>query len=564
LENNPVDIQGESRPVDTRFDAASRPARILMADSDPVVRALRRRLEGQGADVRVVALPGEIGRAAQLDPPDLVVIHLATCAPDAIYVVRALRGAPQLREVPIFVLTDVEGPAGRTAYLTAGATDCVARPVDMDEAAARVHAVLLTKTRQDALRRRLRFFEDLASSDALTSLLNRRALDDRLHLEMERAVRDGHPLSCLVLDLDWFKGINDRYGHQVGDDALRHIAQMLVNAQASDDAVCRYGGEEFVWLMPGVDRAALIVRAERFRQRVASTEMRSTEDAFHVTVSIGGSTYQWSEHGRISAPYLIEGADAALRDAKKHGRNRVMVCEPQAPESPAETPPVDETRDRLSEDWRHTTRFNAAMREVMAGAVAILTEAIEAKDAATIAHCRRVSSTATAVAEQLGLAAPEVERIRLASLLHDIGKLAIPDSVLQKPGPLGIEEWGAIRRHPARGAEMLRRAAPFSEFADLVLHHQEAFDGSGYPAGLAGNAIPLGARIIRVADAFDAMTSHRAYRPRRTVDDAKIQLKLMAGTMLDPKVVDALLLLLSTMSPVDLHVTMWGAAGLPG
>jgi putative nucleotidyltransferase with HDIG domain len=292
--------------------------------------------------------------------------------------------------------------------------------------------------------------------------------------------------------------------------------------------------------------------------------MHSADGAFHVTVSIGASTYQWSEHGRISAPHLIEGADAALRDAKKQGRNRVMVLEPQAPTVPVDAAPVSDARERVGEDWRQAARVKTAIREVMAGAIAILTEAIEAKDADTIAHCRRVSRTAAAVAEQLGVAAPEVERIRLASLLHDIGKLAIPDHILHKPGPLAVEEWGAIRRHPARGAEMLRRSAPFSEFADLVLHHQEAFNGSGYPAGLAGDAIPLGARIIRVADAFDAMTSNRAYRPRRTVEEAKEHLKRMAGTILDPAVVDALLLLLSTMSPVDLHVTMWGAAGPPG
>jgi diguanylate cyclase (GGDEF)-like protein/putative nucleotidyltransferase with HDIG domain len=563
LSSNPAGTQGEARPVDTRFDAAARPARILMAESDPIVRALRRRLEGHGADVRQVGLPGEVGRAAQRDAPDLIVIHLATCDSDALYAVRALQAAPATRDVPVIVLTDVEGPAGRTACLAAGAADCLARPVDLDEAVGRVQAALTARTRFDALRRRLRFFEDLASSDALTSLLNRRAFDDRLHFEMERAVRDGHPLSCLVLDLDWFKSINDRYGHQVGDDALRHIAQMLVNAQASDDAVCRYGGEEFVWLMPGVDRATVFARAEQFRQRVVTSEMQSPEGPFHVTVSIGASTYQWSEHGRISAPYLIEGADAALLVAKKRGRNRVKVQEPRAPEPAPDGLQADDSRERLVDDWRQAARFAAAMREVMAGAIAILTEAIEAKDADTIAHCRRVSRTAAAVAAQLGLAAPEVERIRLASLLHDIGKLAVPDHILHKPGPLAVEEWGAIRRHPARGAEMLRRAAPFSEFADLVLHHQESFDGSGYPAGLAGNAIPLGARIIRVADAFDAMTSDRAYRPRRTLDDAKAQLKRMAGTTLDPRVVDALLVLLSTMSPVDLHVTMWGAAGPP-
>jgi putative nucleotidyltransferase with HDIG domain len=168
-----------------------------------------------------------------------------------------------------------------------------------------------------------------------------------------------------------------------------------------------------------------------------------------------------------------------------------------------------------------------------------------------------VASNAVAIATELGLSSEEVERIRWASLLHDIGKIATPEAILRKPGPLTSEERSVVSRHPERGAGILREMAPFRPLADYVHYHQEAYDGTGYPEGLAGEAIPLGARIVRVADTFDAMISYRPYRRRRTVDEAMSELPGMAGAALDPTLVEVFLRVLKEKPPFDVQLQMW-------
>jgi HD-GYP domain-containing protein (c-di-GMP phosphodiesterase class II) len=297
-------------------------------------------------------------------------------------------------------------------------------------------------------------------------------------------------------------------------------------------------------------------------------------------VSVGVSTYQWKEHGVLSAQLLYEQADSALLEAKKQGKNRVIFREPVLPGSPG-----DESSVRLSSDGSPPTRagevvsgpdggrqpalaaelagavdgdeFQQAMRDLLESSVQVLIAALEAKDSETMAHSQRVSSTAVAISMEMGLPAEEIERIKLASLLHDLGQLAVPEAVLRKPGPLNAEEWEILRNHPERGAAMLQGAKSFRHLVELVRFHQESFDGTGYPDRLIGNKIPLGARIIRVADAFDALTNDRPYRPRKSLDGARVELRQMAGSVLDPEIVESFLRMLATMSPLDIYLTLW-------
>lgn len=187
---------------------------------------------------------------------------------------------------------------------------------------------LRIKQREDALRQRLSFLEQLSRSDPLTSLLNRRAFEERLYFEMEQAKTPGKPLSCLMCDIDWFKDINDRYGHQVGDDVLQQVARTLLYLRRAQDAVCRYGGEEFVWLMPGADRAAATDLAGSLRTTIADAEIPTGTASFHISISIGVSTYVLEHYGIVPAGLLVEKADRALLQAKEQGRNRVVFCEP--------------------------------------------------------------------------------------------------------------------------------------------------------------------------------------------------------------------------------------------
>ncbi|MDQ7857569.1 MAG: diguanylate cyclase [Armatimonadota bacterium] len=558
-----------------------RPARVLVALADGTQHTLQRRLEALGADVRLLPSGADVLPAAREHLPDVILLELA---PDGagLATLAALQREPITHAVPVVALARNLDLDGRMAVLDAGAADCLARPCSLTELVARVRVILRAKAREDLLRRRVSFLEELAASDPLTSLLNRRAFLDRLHLEMGRAAITGEPLSLAILDIDGFKAVNDRFGHYVGDDALRQVARVLVERRADDDVVCRYGGEEFVWLLPGVDRDVLLDRLERLREMVAQAEVPTGEGALSISVSIGASTYAVDAHGRVSAHLLLASADAALLEAKHQGKNRVVFLDvgraqdPEATDLPPEIP-IDTGHDwrraafagerggggpsatdalHLWDVWHDRAEARRDTLAVLHSSIKILTAALGARDAGTVAHCQRVASTAVAVAMEMGLAPDEVERIKLASLVHDIGKLMIPEAILQKPGTLTPAEWEVVRQHPERGAAMLQDAEPYRHLVDLILYHQESYDGTGYPDGLAGRDIPLGARIIRVADTFDAMTSDRPYRPRKTLEQAKAELREMAGRALDPNVVEALLRLLKTMAPLDVALTM--------
>ncbi len=202
-------------------------------------------------------------------------------------------------------------------------------------------------------------------------------------------------------------------------------------------------------------------------------------------------------------------------------------------------------------------RMQVQAHDFLLSTVNTLTAALDAKDPYTRGHSQRVASNAVAIAAELGLESEEVERIRWASLLHDIGKIATPEAILRKRGPLTDEERAVMGKHPERGASILREMAPFRPLVDYVHYHQEAYDGSGYPDGLAGEAIPLGARIIRAADTFDAMISDRPYRRGRTVEEAMTELRGMAGGALDPTLVEVFLRLLKEKPPFEVQLRMW-------
>ncbi len=202
-------------------------------------------------------------------------------------------------------------------------------------------------------------------------------------------------------------------------------------------------------------------------------------------------------------------------------------------------------------------RAQVESREFMMSAVNALTAALEAKDPYTRGHSQRVANNAVALAEALGLPPDEVERIRWASLLHDIGKIGTPETILRKRGPLTDEERAVMHLHAERGASILQEFAPFRSLVPYVRYHQEAYDGRGYPEGLAGEAIPLGARIIRIADTFDALISDRPYRRGRTVTEAMGELRAMAGHALDPHLVDVFLQLLQVKPPFDVQLRLW-------
>jgi diguanylate cyclase (GGDEF)-like protein/putative nucleotidyltransferase with HDIG domain len=369
----------------------------------------------------------------------------------------------------------------------------------------------ILRERSDRLIERL---GQAASTDPLTGLWNRRGFERLMTAELARAERSGEPLSLLIGDLDHFKTVNDRFGHGQGDEVLQQFSALVRAVGRQSDASARIGGEEFAMILPATDQHQAYVLAERIRRQVRETLIPQGQ-----VMSISFGVASAPAHGS-TLEELVHHADRALYVAKHLGRDRSVIYN-------AEVDLSVERRDAF-----------AAPEQL--SAVLVLAETMDLRDNGTALHSQTVGRYAEAVAQRLGLAAPHVERVRLAGLLHDVGKIGVPDNVLQKSGPLDENEWAEMRKHPELGARMLA-GANLDDISGWVLAHHERPDGRGYPAGLSGDEISLEARILAAADAFEAMTGDRVYRSAMPVADAIAELLAHAGTQFDPNVVEALI-----------------------
>ncbi|HEY5194158.1 MAG TPA: diguanylate cyclase [Solirubrobacteraceae bacterium] len=356
---------------------------------------------------------------------------------------------------------------------------------------------------------------DAARTDPLTKLSNRRGFRELLDLELERARRHGTAMGVLVGDLDDFKDVNDLCGHQVGDLALQRVARLLCDGKRQIDAAARVGGEEFALIVPDTTRDGTFAFAERLRGALRD---EFANDHTPLTISFGLSVYP--EHGETAAS-LIHAADQALYAAKEGGRNRTV---------------------RHSSALRNELRTPSELRDIQGEhfvmAVLDLAEAVDLRFSGSARHSETVGRYAEMTARELGLPERRVSRIRLAGILHDIGKAGVPNSILHKPGPLTEEEYAQIKRHPALGAQIIEHVS-LSDVREWVATHHERPDGLGYPLGLSGGAIALEAHIVAVADAYEAMTSDRPYRDSIGYDAALAELRRCAGTQFDDRVVEA-------------------------
>jgi diguanylate cyclase (GGDEF)-like protein/putative nucleotidyltransferase with HDIG domain len=376
---------------------------------------------------------------------------------------------------------------------------------------ALVGPLLAIQLYQRAIVRALRAMR-LALTDPLTGLGNHRHFHERLERELRHARERRLPLTLCLVDVDDFKRVNDRFGHPAGDRVLSQLATRL---RQTGEAF-RLGGDEFALLLPGYDEAAALTAASSVVDRVGALRL---EQVGSVTVSAGLAISPQHADDRDA---LIRLADSALYWAKEYGKNCVRAYRPDVIE-------LAELK-RLATGPDRAARFRAA---------ASLARAVDARDVYTGSHSQRVADLAARTARRLGLPEEEIELTRLAASLHDLGKLAIPEEILRKPGPLTEPERMVLERHPQIGFRMLESLG-VDPVADWVLHHHERWDGSGYPDGLPGDRIPLGARIIFVADAYDAMTSERVYRRRVAPEQAIFELGRCAGTQFDPEIVAAL------------------------
>jgi len=355
-----------------------------------------------------------------------------------------------------------------------------------------------------------------AHIDELTGLYNHRYFHERLDEEISRCSRFGDIFSLLFLDLDLFKMYNDVYGHLAGDDILREIGQYVRGTIRAIDMAFRYGGDEFTIILPQASLDDARTVAERIRKRI---ESEMDYKGIALTCSMGIAS--WPTEG-VMREEILQAADAALYHSKQAGRNRISLA-------------ADVTRSRAA-----GTVGNLEGEPGVLSTIYALAATVDAKDHYTYGHSKKVSRYATEIAEALGYSEERIATIRAAALLHDIGKIGVSDGILLKTNALSADDWESIRAHPKLGVAILKHVGGLSGCLAAIQYHHEHYDGSGYPAGLKGENIPLDARILAVADAYDAMTSLRPYREGKlSPEQAMDEIERCAGTQFDPDIAKA-------------------------
>jgi diguanylate cyclase (GGDEF)-like protein/putative nucleotidyltransferase with HDIG domain len=370
--------------------------------------------------------------------------------------------------------------------------------------------------------------EQRARVDELTGLFNRRHFDERLIEEIYRHSRYGGMLSLIFLDLDFFKDYNDKHGHLAGDKVLARIGWLIQKSIRSIDVAFRYGGDEFAVLLPQSEVDDAFMVAERIREKIAA-EMRKKK--LRITTSLGLAS--WPSDG-VTPDELVNAADRALYYTKQTGGNRTCVA------------------SKMLSSLTETAAMNAATEKEASSTIYALAATIEARDPFTYGHSKKVSSYAVALAEAIGLPSEKVTVISTAALLHDIGKIGIPDEVLNKVGKLEAETWELIQSHAKLSATIVGHVVSLVSCLPAILHHHERWDGTGYPSGLKGEAIPIEARILAIADAFDAMTSSRPYRGPLSYKMVLDELRRCSGTQFDPKLVKAFIPIAMSAAPEEI------------
>lgn len=357
-----------------------------------------------------------------------------------------------------------------------------------------------------------------ASIDALTGLPNRREFDARLRQETARAKRVGGEFGVVRVDVDGFQPFNDSAGHHAGDLLLEQVAQLLRRNVRVSDVVARLGGDEFAIIAPEAVQVDAYLLAERLRKAVREGLADSTHP---MTLSAGVAVH--GRHG-TTPQELFSASKQALLAAKRLGRDRTVIFS-------------DEVASSLLE-FGAPHELPTSLETVLS-----LAELVDVNQMGSARHSQVVGRYAEAMGERLGLVADRVQRLRLAGILHDVGKIAVKGSILSKPGPLTEPEMEEMRTHPDVGARIARNAG-LTDIAVWIGAHHERPDGGGYPRALGEDEIPLEARILAVADAYEAMTNDRAYRSAMSPAKARQELERNAGTQFDARVVGAFLELL--------------------
>lgn len=357
--------------------------------------------------------------------------------------------------------------------------------------------------------------------DELTGVFNHRYFQEQLTQSIYQASEDESSVSLLFMDIDYFKHYNDTNGHQAGDLVLRRVGEILKGSVREGDIVSRYGGEEFAVILPNTNEKHAIEVGERIRKAIAGTEFLGQENQpnRNITISIGVSSYPTRAKNKHQ---LINTADDALYRAKSFNKNRVEIYHNVLEEISTQMNVENDTVKSLK------TFINM----------------INIKDRYTHGHIERVVIYIKWFSEYLGLSSEDKFKLGIAAYLHDIGKLEIPEEILNKKDKLTEEEFNLLKSHPTKGVNLIKHIKEFKPCMPIIEYHHERYDGRGYPKGLKGEEIPYLSRVLTIADSFDAMTSNRPYNIRKSQEQGIEELRKNSGTQFDPYLVEAFILML--------------------
>ncbi len=376
---------------------------------------------------------------------------------------------------------------------------------------------------------------EMATTDGLTGLINRRRFFDILEREILQSKIRGHSLTVIMLDIDHFKSINDTYGHLCGDEILKQISRIIRENVYPLDVVARYGGDELIILMPRTSPYEALKVSDRLRRIIDQYPWKVSDKQISVTVSMGLSNIN-SDNLQVTSDFF-EQADKALYTAKHRGRNCVVCYD--GSDSGREQQELDnkiycELQTKVAS---LTNKLNSQALDMILAFTRAMEMSIE--DPYIIEHGKNVCIYANAIAEEMQLSSEMRERIGIAAMLLNLGEITIPNYIRKKTTSLTQEDWKIVKQHPITALRILEPLGIFDLEQQIIKHHHERFDGTGYPMGLKGKEIPIGSRILAVADTFDAITSNYSYKPSLTYNSALEEISRCCGIQFDPAVVEA-------------------------
>lgn len=501
---------------------------ICVIEDDASQRALLvARMRKSGYSVVDAADGSEGLRLLLAHRPSVVICDVIMPGLSGVDVCRQVRSDPTLDGVYVLLVTASDCDEQKYAALNAGADDYLRKPYDLIELDSRVRSGIRFHKLQERLRQ-------AAVTDPLTGLANHGHFRELLEREFARTQRYGSPLSLIMVDLDHFKAINDNYGHETGNVVLQSVARHLRGAVRDTDLVARYGGEEFAIICPETATRDAKRLAERFCAALPE-ELRFAKHAdLVVNASLGVASTEGAQVHSVAD--LINLADKALYQSKRDGRGRVTVLT----DASSADEPASFCLDDVDRLRKEVASLSLRTKSICLQSVWALIQALEARDGYSAWHSRNVTLYVRWLVEAADWTPSMRTAACNAAMLHDLGKIGVPDGLLLKARPLDPHEAAVMRQVPLITCKILEPLKVFETEVLIIRHLRERWDGAGYPSGLVGKSIPVGSRVVAIAEAFDSLTTTRADRPGRSVEEALLAIRQESGGQFDPEFVDLL------------------------